>query len=240
MSRFPDRQLMPDRGPRLNEQIRISPIRLIGPAGEQLGVVPTSQALEQARAAGLDLVEVAATERPPVCKILDYGKMRFANSHKNNKTTKVRQQKLKEIRLRPKTDEHDIETKANQARRFLEHNDKVQVTLTFRGREMQHQQEGRRVLDAIVAKLADIGKIERAPMMDGKKMTAMLMPLKAPTKPPKPPKVPKTPPLPLHAILPPGGAASPAGAAPPAGAASPAAAPQAATPPAKSADAPSK
>jgi translation initiation factor IF-3 len=171
----------------MNERIRITPIRLIGAEGEQLGITPTSQALEMARAAGLDLVEVAPDERPPVCKILDYGKMRFNNSQKNNKATRVRPQKLKEIRLRPKTDNHDIETKAGQARKFLEHNDKVQVTLTFRGREMQHQEEGRRVMNAILEKLADVGKIERPPLMDGKKMTAMLMPLKSAAKPkPKP------------------------------------------------------
>jgi len=162
----------------MNEQIRISPIRLIGVAGEQLGTMPTSQALEMAREAGLDLVEVAADERPPVCKILDYGKMRFVNSQKGNKGTKVRQQKLKEIRVRPKTGDHDVETKVAQARKFLEHNDKVQVTVLFRGREMQHQEEGRRVLDAVLGKLADVGKVERAPMMDGRKMTALLMPSK--------------------------------------------------------------
>jgi translation initiation factor IF-3 len=189
--RLYDRQPAPDRGPRMNEQIRISPIRLIGAQGEQLGLVPTIQALEQARAAGLDLVEVAADDRPPVCRILDYGKMRFANSQKNNKSTKVRQQKLKEIRLRPKTDEHDLATKAMQARKFLEHNDKVQITLTFRGREMQHQEEGRRVMDAILAKLAEVGKIERPPVMDGKKMTAMLMPAKAASKPQSKPAVAK-------------------------------------------------
>ena len=131
----------------MNEQIRISPIRLIGAEGEQLGLVPTSQALEKAREAGLDLVEVAADERPPVCKILDYGKLRFENSQKGNKGGKVRQQKLKEIRVRPKTGDHDVDTKVAQARKFLEHNDKVQVTVLFRGREMQHQEEGRRVLD---------------------------------------------------------------------------------------------
>src|SRR5262249_11995300 len=148
-----DRQPAPERGPRVNEQIRISPIRVIGAEGEQLGVMPTSQALEKAREAGLDLVEVADNERPPVCKILDYGKMRFQNSQKGNKGTKVRQKKLKEIRVRPKTGEHDVATKVAQARRFLEHNDKVQVTVIFRGREMQHQQEGRRVLDAVLEKL---------------------------------------------------------------------------------------
>ena len=159
-------------------------------AGEQLGLVPTAQALEKAREAGLDLVEMAADERPPVCKILDYGKMRFANSQK--KAGKVRQQKLKELRVRPKTGEHDVDTKVAQARKFLEHNDKVQVTVLFRGREMQHQQEGRRVLDSVLEKLADAGKVERSPMMDGKKMTVLIMPNKAAAKPkPKPKPVAK-------------------------------------------------
>jgi translation initiation factor IF-3 len=179
----------------MNEQIRISPVRLIGADGAQLGVVPTVQALEKAREAGLDLVEMAADERPPVCKILDYGKMRFEASLKNSKN-KVRQQKLKEIRVRPKTGDHDVDTKANQARKFLEHNDKVQVTVLFRGREMQHQQEGRRVLNLVLEKLADVGKVERPPTMDGRKMTALLMPLKVvkakPKGEPKPP-APKAP-----------------------------------------------
>lgn len=172
----------------MNEHIRISPIRLIGANGEQLGLVPTAQALERAREAGLDLVEVAADERPPVCKILDYGKTRFENSQKNNKGGKVRQQKLKEIRVRPKTGDHDVDTKVSQARKFLEHNDKVQVTVLFRGREMQHQQEGRRVLDLVLEKLADVGTVERPPTMDGKKMTALIMPNKQAAKPKAPPK----------------------------------------------------
>jgi translation initiation factor IF-3 len=180
--RFFDRQPPPDRGPRTNEQIRISPVRLIGAEGEQLGLIPTFEALAKAREAGLDLVEVAADERPPVCKIIDYGKMRFTNSQKGNKAGKVRQQKLKEIRLRPKTGAHDVDTKAGHARRFLEHNDKVQITVTFRGREMQHQEEGRRVLDAILERLAEVGKVERPPTLDGKKMTAMLMPIKTAAK----------------------------------------------------------
>jgi translation initiation factor IF-3 len=182
-----DRQLPPDRGPRMNEQIRISPVRLIGASGEQLGIVPTSQALDKAREAGLDLVEMAADERPPVCKILDYGKMRFQNSQKGNKAGRVRQQKLKEIRVRPKTGDHDVDTKVVQARKFLEHNDKVQITVLFRGREMQHLQEGRRVLDSILEKLADAGKVERPPRMDGKKMTALIMPNKAAKAKPKKP-----------------------------------------------------
>jgi translation initiation factor IF-3 len=122
------------------------------------------------------LVEVAPDERPPVCRILDYGKMRFQDSHKSKKGTKVRQQKLKEVRVRPKTGDHDIETKTSRALKFLEHNDKVQVTVLFRGREMQHQEEGRRVMDVVLEKLAALGKIERAPMMDGRKMTALVAP----------------------------------------------------------------
>ena len=172
----------------MNEQIRISPVRLIGANGEQLGIVPTSQALEMAREAGLDLVEVAPDERPPVCKILDYGKLRFAASQKGGKN-KVRQQKLKEIRVRPKTGEHDVQTKVNQARKFLQHNDKVQVIVLFRGREMQHIEEGRRVLDLVLGGLTDVGKVERPPSMDGRKMTALIMPIKPATKTqPKPAK----------------------------------------------------
>jgi translation initiation factor IF-3 len=172
----------------MNEQIRISPVRLIGADGEQLGLMPTAQALERAREAGLDLVEVAPDERPPVCKVLDYGKLRFEASQKGGKN-KVRQQKLKEIRVRPKTGEHDVQTKVNQARKFLQHNDKVQVIVLFRGREMQHIEEGRRVLDVVLERLADVGKVERPPSMDGRKMTALIMPNKPATKAqPKPAK----------------------------------------------------
>jgi translation initiation factor IF-3 len=152
--------------------------------------VPTALALEKAREAGLDLVEVAADDRPPVCRILDYGKMRFEASQKGNKASKVRQQKLKEIRVRPKTGDHDVDTKVAQARKFLEHNDKVLITVLFRGREMQHQQEGRRVLDAVLEKLADAGKVERAPAMDGRKMTVLITP-KAGKSQPKAPATPK-------------------------------------------------
>lgn len=153
--------------------------------------MPTFEALQTARGAGLDLVEVAADERPPVCRILDYGKLRFATSQKGNKSSKVRQQKLKEIRFRPKTDDHDVDTKAVQARKFLEHNDKVQVTVIFRGREMQHQEEGRKVLDSFLAKLAGAGAVERPPTMDGKKMTALIMPNKSAAKPKPKPKSPE-------------------------------------------------
>ena len=139
-------------------------------------MVPTSQALEMARTAGLDLVEVAPTERPPVCKILDYGKFRYQQSRKGNKATKVHQQKLKEIRVRPKTGEHDIDTKVNQARKFLEHKDKVLLNVMFRGRELQHIDEGQRIIVSMLEKLADCCKVEKAPSMEGKRMTAMLAP----------------------------------------------------------------
>jgi translation initiation factor IF-3 len=154
--------------------------------------VPTTQALAKAREAGLDLVEVAADERPPVCRILDYGKMRFASSQKGHKGRRVRQQKLKEIRVRPKTGDHDVDTKVARARTFLEHNDKVQVTVLFRGREMQHQEEGRRVLDAVLEKLADAGKVERPPAMDGRRMTVLLTPKAAAKGQPKPAVKPTT------------------------------------------------
>jgi translation initiation factor IF-3 len=160
---------------RVNEQIRISPVRLIGANGEQLGVVPTAQALDLAREANLDLVEVAPTERPPVCKILDYGKFRYQQSRKGNKT-KPHQQKLKEIRVRPKTGDHDIETKVNQARKFLEHKDKVLLNVLFRGRELQHIEEGQRIIKGMLEKLVDLAKVEKAPSMEGKRMTAMLAP----------------------------------------------------------------
>jgi translation initiation factor IF-3 len=148
-------------------------VRLIGANGEQLGVVPTAQAQDMAREANLDLVEVAPNERPPVCKIMDYGKFRYQQSRKSSKP---HQQKLKEIRVRPKTGEHDIDVKVNQARKFLEHNDKVLVNVLFRGRELQHIEEGQRILAGILEKLKDLAKVEAPPSMQGKRMTAMLAP----------------------------------------------------------------
>jgi translation initiation factor IF-3 len=161
---------------RVNEQIRISPVRLIGVGGEQLGVVPTQQALDLAREAQLDLVEVAAQERPPVCKIMDYGKFKFLQKQKQKDKTKAHQQKLKEIRLRPKTGDHDVDTKINQARKFLEHKDKVLVYVLFKGRELQHVEEGRRIINQVLEKLQDLAKIEKPPAMEGKRMTAMIAP----------------------------------------------------------------
>jgi translation initiation factor IF-3 len=128
-----------------------------------------------AREAQLDLVEVAPLDRPPVCRIMDYGKFRYQQSRKGNKS-KPHQQKLKEIRVRPKTGDHDVLTKVNQARKFLEHKDKVLVNVLFRGREVQHIDEGRRIIIGILEKLADVAKVEKAPSMEGRRMTAMLAP----------------------------------------------------------------
>ena len=132
-----------------------------------------------AREAGMDLVEVAATERPPVCKIMDYGKYRYEQSRKSGKT-KSHQQKMKEIRVRPKTGEHDIVTKVNQARKFLEHHDKVLVNVLFRGREMQHIEEGQRVMNQVLEALANDCKIEMPAKMEGKRMVALLAPKPGP------------------------------------------------------------
>jgi len=135
-----------------------------------------------AREQNLDLVEVAATERPPVCKIMDYGKFRYSQTRKSGKA-KTHQQKMKEIRVRPKTGEHDIDVKINQARKFLEHHDKVLVNVLFRGRELQHIEEGQRIILGILEKLADVSKVEKAPSMEGKRMTALLAPKAGAPKP---------------------------------------------------------
>ena len=185
----------PPAGPRLNEQIRISPIRLIGAEGEQHGIVPTAQAQEMARDAGMDLVEIAAQERPPVCKIMDWGKHKYAQSKKAHQ--KTHQQKIKELRVRPKTGEHDVDTRVNQARKFLDQGDKVLLKVQFRGRELQHIEEGRRIVDAMLEQLADACKVESPPRMEGKQMTALLAPkgTGSPAKPSKPksdkPRLPK-------------------------------------------------
>jgi translation initiation factor IF-3 len=149
-------------------------VRLIGVQGEQLGIVETRKALEMAYEAGLDLVEVDAQARPPVCKIMDYGKYKYAQSKKTQQ--KTHQPKLKEIRVRPKTGEHDIETKINQARKILEHNDKVQINVLFRGREMQHIEEGERVMKQVLEALQNDARIEVPPRLEGKRITAILAP----------------------------------------------------------------
>lgn len=143
-----------------------------------VGIVPTAEALRQARDVGLDLVEMSPNERPPVCKIMDYGKHKYDLSKKQKQ--KHHEQKIKEIRVRPKTDEHDLEIKLNRARKFLEHGDRVQVTMLFRGRERFRQDLAREQFDDIVKELADIAKVDRHARSMGRRMTLMLAPLKAP------------------------------------------------------------
>ena len=179
---------MPITNLRCNEQIRLSPIRLIDDTGGQRGVVPTDEALKMAREVGLDLVEVSPNERPPVCKIMDYGKHKYLQSKKLKQ--KHHEQKMKEVRIRPKTDPHDRQIKMEHARQFLAHGDRVQFTMIFRGRERFHQDLGNESFNEIIAALADISKVERPAKMLGKRMTMILVPTKLPPagKPkPKPP-----------------------------------------------------
>ncbi len=159
---------------RINNQIRISPIRVIGPDGTQYGVITTDEALNRARDAGLDLVEVAPNEKPPVCRIMDFGKYKYEKSKKSGQRT--HQTKTKEIRLRPKTGEHDIGTKVRQAIGFLKDKDKVQVSVIFRGREMAHVDEGRRVMENVLQELAEFSKLEQPPLQQGKRMIATVAP----------------------------------------------------------------
>ena len=159
---------------RINNQIRISPVRVIGPDGNQLGILPTEQALQQARDAGLDLVEVAPDVKPPVCRIMDYGKFKYEKSKKTGGHT--HQTKTKEIRLRPKTGDHDVETKIRQAISFLKHKDKVQVSVVFRGREMTHIDEGRKVMESVIEELNEYGKVEQPPSQQGKRMLCTIAP----------------------------------------------------------------
>ncbi|WP_206107997.1 translation initiation factor IF-3 [Paludisphaera soli] len=164
-----------ERGLRVNEQIRISPVRVINAEGAMLGVMPTNKALEAAREVGMDLVEVAPNERPPVCKIIDYGKFKYTQKKRLTKQ-KQHQVQIKEIRVRPKTGDHDIEVKVKRAREFLEAKDKVLVNVLFRGRELAHIDEGRRVMDEVLHALEEVGKLEKTPSMEGRRMTAILAP----------------------------------------------------------------
>ena len=159
---------------RCNEQIRLSPVRLIDETGAQRGVVPTDEAMRMARDAGMDLVEVSPQERPPVCKIMDYGKHKYMAAKKQKQ--KHHEQKLKEIRLRPKTDAHDRQIKLQHARDFLERGDRVQFTMNFKGRERFHQDLGNESMAEIIKALEEIAKVDAPPKMFGKRMTMVLVP----------------------------------------------------------------
>ena len=148
---------------------------MIGADGGQLGIITTDEALGIARESGLDLVEVAPNEKPPVCRIMDFGKFKYQQKKKHHKTH-VHHTKIKEVRLRPKTGEHDIDFKVAQARNFLTHKDKVIVSVVFRGREMAHIEEGQRVMQAVVKQLEEISKVEAPPQQMGRRLSCTLAP----------------------------------------------------------------
>lgn len=167
------------RPPRVNRQIRISPVRVIGADGSQLGILEVDAALSMAQDAGLDLVEVAAGARPPVVRIMDYGKFKFEQA-KQARLAKKKQHVilLKEVKYRPGIDEHDFETKTRHAKRFLEEGNKVKVTLMFRGRQIAHPELGRQVVDRVARELSELSRVESAPSIEGKSMTMILAPTK--------------------------------------------------------------
>ena len=160
---------------RINDQIRVSPVRVVSSEGEQLGILPTEEALGIAREGGFDLVEVAPNERPPVCRIMDYGKYKYQQKKKFSKGH-THHTKTKEIRLRPKTGQHDIDFKVKQARQFLGHKDKVQISVVFRGREIAHVEEGRRVMEGVLHDLEDVCKIEIPPSQHGRRIVCTVAP----------------------------------------------------------------
>jgi translation initiation factor IF-3 len=161
---------------RLNEQIRISPVRVIDHEQRQLGVIPIDEALRLAREAGLDLVEVSPTETPPVCRILDYGKFKYERKKRQKHAAGAHVIQLKEIRLRPKTDPHDRSIKLRHAKDFLAEGHKVQFTMLFRGRERAHREIANEIFNRMLAELGDGCRVERPPMMEGRRMIMIVVP----------------------------------------------------------------
>jgi translation initiation factor IF-3 len=170
--------------PRINERIRAREVRLIGEEGEQLGIVPLREALEIARGQHLDLVEVAPHADPPVCRLLDYGKYIYERSKKAKEARKAHKPaEVKEIRLRPKTGEHDINFKINRVRTFLGEGSKVKVRVLFRGREITHPEIARDMLNGIATDLEELAVIEHPPRMEGRSMLMILSPIGKKKKP---------------------------------------------------------
>ena len=164
-------------GPRYNEMITAPKVRVIDGEGENLGVLYTREAIEQANEAGLDLVEVSPNADPPVCKFLDVGKFRYEAQKKANAARKSQKtQEIKEIKMRPNIDDHDYDVKMRNVVRFIEDGDKVKVTLRFRGRELSHQQLGMNLLKKVQEDVAEVAKIEAYPRMEGRQMLMVLSP----------------------------------------------------------------
>ncbi len=159
----------------INEQIRDKEIRLVGEDGAQLGIMATRDAMKMAEDAGLDLVKIAPTAKPPVCKIVDYGKYKYEMLRKEKEARKKQRTiEIKEIRLSPNIDTNDLNTKINAARKFLTKGDRVKITLRFRGREMAHMNSSKHILDDFARSLSDISVVEKAPKVEGRSMTMFL------------------------------------------------------------------
>lgn len=159
----------------INEQIRDKEVRVIGEDGEQLGIMSSKEALKLAEEAGVDLVKIAPTAKPPVCKIVDYGKFKYEQTRKEKEAKKKQRTiEIKEIRLSPNIDTNDLNTKVNAARKFITKGDRVKVTLRFRGREMTHMNNSKHILDDFAQALSDIAVVEKAPKVEGRSMTMFL------------------------------------------------------------------
>jgi translation initiation factor IF-3 len=167
----------PKSGPRYNEFINVPKVRVIDDEGENLGVMFTQEAIEQAYEIGLDLVEVSPNADPPVCKFLDIGKFKYEAQKKANIARKTQKtQELKEIKMRPNIDDHDYDTKMKKVHGFIEDGDKVKITLRFRGRELSHQQLGMALLQRVAENVAETAKVEAYPRMEGRQMLMVLAP----------------------------------------------------------------
>jgi translation initiation factor IF-3 len=166
-----------DDDTRINTEIRVARVRVVSNEGEALGIMPTGEALSRAAAAGLDLVEVAPTADPPVCRIMDYGKFKYEKSKKAKEAKKKQHvMHLKEIKLHPKTDEHDFSFKINHAREFLIKGDRVKITIVFRGREITHIEFGMRMLEKATGHVTDLSTVEMTPKMEGKNLISIFVP----------------------------------------------------------------
>ncbi|MCI8683957.1 translation initiation factor IF-3 [Petralouisia muris] len=159
----------------INEQIKDKEVRLIGEDGEQLGIMPAREAMKIAREAELDLVKIAPTAKPPVCKIIDYGKYKYELVRKEKEARKKQKTvEIKEIRLSPNIETNDLNTKINAAKKFISKGNKVKITLRFRGREMAHMQSSRHILDDFAEHLSDIATVEKAPKLEGRSISIVL------------------------------------------------------------------